>query len=91
MSFNPHAFTAQELSERSSDFVDVASALRMIGRGQIEATLALAYEQRTANLIAAFGQLVDEEGETFLGERIDGYALAKEITQRLDLNWEATK
>jgi hypothetical protein len=52
---------------------------------QIQATLALAYEQRTANLIAAFGQLVDEDGDTFLGERIDGYALAMQIQERLGL------
>lgn len=51
----------------------------------IQATLALAYEQQTANLIAAFGLLVDEDGDTFLGERIDGYELAKQIKGRLDL------
>lgn len=49
------------------------------------ATLALAYEQRTANLIAAFGQLMDGDGETFLGKRIDGYELAKQIQERLDV------
>lgn len=52
---------------------------------QTEATLALAYEQRTANLIAVFGNMMDGESDTFLGERIDGYELAKEITGRLGL------
>ncbi|WNM64584.1 hypothetical protein SEA_MIDNIGHTRAIN_97 [Arthrobacter phage MidnightRain] len=56
-----------------------------VARAQAEATLALAHEQRTANLIAAFGQLVDEDGDTFLGERIDGYELAKQIKERLDI------
>lgn len=52
---------------------------------QTQATLALAYEQRTANLIAAFGNMMDGDSDTFLGERIDGYELAKEITERLGL------
>ena len=51
---------------------------------QTEATLALAYEQRTANLIAAFAQLGSyDEGETLLGERMDGLELANEIRERL--------
>jgi hypothetical protein len=51
-----------------------------------EATLALAFEQRTANLIAAFGQLnYDSEEESFLGERLDGYEIAKQIQERLGL------
>lgn len=50
---------------------------------QIQATLALAYEQRTANMLAAFGQLMDGESETFLGERVDGYALAGAIKARI--------
>jgi hypothetical protein len=53
---------------------------------QIQATLAIAYEQRTANLIAAFGHLnIGEDDVTFLGERIDGYELAKQIQERLNL------
>ena len=50
-----------------------------------QATMALAYEQRTANLIAAFGNMMDGETDTFLGERIDGYELAKQIQNRLGL------
>ena len=58
-----------------------------VTRAQAEATLALAFEQRTANLIAAFGQLnYDSEEESFLGERLDGYELAKQIQERLGLN-----
>jgi hypothetical protein len=56
-----------------------------VTRAQAEATLALAYEQRTANLLTAFGLLGNhEEGETLLGERMDGLELAKEIKARLD-------
>jgi len=50
-----------------------------------EATLAVAFEQRTANLIAVFGNMMDGEVDTFLGERIDGYELAKTIQARLGL------
>ena len=50
----------------------------------IQSNLAIAYEQRTANLLAAFGLLGNhEEGETLLGERMDGLELAKEIKERL--------
>lgn len=45
---------------------------------------AIAYEQRTANLIAAFAQLNEGEDESLLGERMDGLELAKEIKERLD-------
>ncbi|MGP5071684.1 hypothetical protein ACTXI0_04670 [Arthrobacter rhombi] len=56
-----------------------------------EATLAVAYEQRTANLIAAFNASVaaDEEIETFIGERIDTFELAQQIVNRLGLNGDA--
>lgn len=56
-----------------------------IERGRALALLALAHEQRTANLIAAFGQMMDGIGDTYLGQLIDGYALAKEIIARLGL------
>lgn len=56
-----------------------------IESAKVWATMALAYEQRAANLIAAFGQLLDGDSETFLGERIDGYELAKQIKERLGL------
>jgi len=73
MSENPHIANAE--------YIDRAPELRLI-----DATLALAYEQRTANMIATFGQMnVDEESVTFIGERVDGYELAKEITARLGL------
>jgi hypothetical protein len=67
----------------------------MVARGEVyprdaaklainaQAMLALAYEQRTANMIAAFGNLIDGESDTFLGERIDGYKLATTIRDRI--------
>jgi hypothetical protein len=55
-----------------------------VARAHVEATLALTHEQRTANLLTAFGLLGNhEEGETLLGERMDGLELAKEIKERL--------
>jgi hypothetical protein len=52
---------------------------------QAQATLALAYEQRTANLLAAFAQLTDDGFTTILGESMSGNTLAAEITERLGL------
>lgn len=50
-------------------------------RAQAEATLALAYEQRTANLLALFAQI-----DTYLGSDMkDGQELAAQIRERLDL------
>jgi hypothetical protein len=77
-------------SENTSENSHVTAAQNYSGYEiadrQIQATLALAYEQRTANLIAAFGQLnLGEDDVTFLGERIDGYELAKQIQERLGL------
>lgn len=56
-----------------------------IEMAKVWATMALAHEHRTANLIATFGQLLDGDSNTFLGERIDGYELAKQIKERLEL------
>jgi len=90
MSSNTHVATAKfrqegvhewQAEEGSTDATNIAAALD----AQTEATLALAYEQRTANLIAAFGNMMDGEIDTFLGERVDGYELAKQIQQRLGL------
>jgi hypothetical protein len=73
MQGNPHISNAE--------YIDRAPELRII-----DSTLALAFEQRTANLIAAFGQLnYDAEEESFLGERLDGYEIAKQIQERLGL------
>ncbi|NWL34468.1 hypothetical protein [Paenarthrobacter nitroguajacolicus] len=48
-------------------------------RAQAEATLALAYEQRTANLIALFS-------EGFAGRGIDYAGLETQIRERLGLS-----
>ena len=69
-----------QLFEGSTDATNLAAILD----AQVEATLALVYEQRTANLIAAFSQLNSGEDESLLGERMDGLELAKEIKERLD-------
>ena len=52
-------------------------------RAQAEATLALADEQRTTNLLTLFNSLTDGDSLTFLGERVDGYDLARSIKARL--------
>ena len=49
-----------------------------VARAQVEATLALTYEQRTANLIALFG-------EGFSGRGIDYAGLETQIRERLGL------
>ena len=51
-----------------------------VSRAQVEATLALAYEQRTANLIAMY---TDGAEGTVPG--IDYAALVKQISERLGL------
>lgn len=87
---NTHVATAKfrqegvhdwQADEGSTDATNIAAALD----AQAEATLALVYEQRTANLIAVFGNMMDGEVDTFLGERIDGYELAKQIQERMGL------
>lgn len=90
---NPHYDEAQSQSVHADTDVSANWATNtgeykadMLAAAQIEATLALAFEQRTANLIAAFGQLnYDAEEESFLGERLDGYEIAKQIQERLGL------
>ena len=49
-----------------------------VARARVEAALALAYEQRTANLIALFG-------EGFAHRGIDYAGIAKQIRERLGL------
>jgi hypothetical protein len=87
MSVNTHHENAREalgyIESARDSYVDPTTQALMTA--QTEATLALAYEQRTANLLAAFGLLGNhDEGETLLGERMDGLELAKEIKERLD-------
>ncbi|WP_115790024.1 hypothetical protein [Arthrobacter silvisoli] len=50
---------------------------------QTQATLALAHEQRTANMIAAFTAMEDSQGATFLGDQLSGAKLANLIVERL--------
>lgn len=78
---NPHSNQAEKYIKEAYYADDMG--VREIAKATAEATLALAYEQRTANMIAAFAQLVDDESVTFLGERFDGYELAREIKARL--------
>jgi len=88
---SPTHHTAKEATVNNAHLERAISRLHNgttneVTRAQAEATLALAYEQRTANLIAAFGQLItDDDTVTFLGERVDGLELAKQIKERLDL------
>lgn len=53
-----------------------------IEMAKVWATMAVAYEQRTANLIAAFAHLHGEGGVTLLG---DAYPLLDQIKERLNL------
>ncbi|UVF61050.1 hypothetical protein SEA_SAKAI_87 [Arthrobacter phage Sakai] len=83
MSSNEHYETAARLLSFESDphggsYIDPNT--HNLLSAQAEASLALAHEQRTANLIAVFGH-----GDKFLGERTDGYRLAKQIRERLDI------
>lgn len=64
--------------EGSTEATNIAAALD----AQTEATLALVYEQRTANLISAFAHLREHEGITMLG---DAYPLFNQIKERLDI------
>lgn len=56
-----------------------------IEMAKVWATMAVAYEQRTANLIAVFGQLCDGDSDTYLGNIFNGKSLAKQIKERLDI------
>ncbi len=60
---NPYHEEAERLSTESSLINDWGLAERQIiaTRAQAEATLSLAYEQRTANLIAALDQVSPQE------------------------------
>ena len=82
---NPHfawaADTLESLEQAEGTYLNPDE--HALQTASVEATLALAYEQRTANLIAVFGNMMDGEVDTFLGERIDGYELAKQIQERL--------
>jgi hypothetical protein len=84
MSGNPHAAVAKfrqegvhewQSYEGSTDATDIAAILD----AQVEATLALAYEQRTANLIAFYG-------DGHIGPLDTAHAeLHKQIIERLGL------
>jgi hypothetical protein len=84
MSSNTHIAVAKfrqegvhewQSEEGSTDATNIAVALD----AQTEATLALAYEQRTANLIALFS-------EGFAGTGLNYGYLFKEINERLGLD-----
>ncbi|MDR6794833.1 hypothetical protein J2W89_004015 [Pseudarthrobacter oxydans] len=76
---------ASELIATSESATYLAQQNTLVAIAGTQATLALAYEQRTANLLATFGFLMDGDVDTFLGQRIDGYELAKDIQKRLAL------
>lgn len=67
-----------QAEEGSTEATNLAAAID----AQTEATLALAYEQRTANLISAFAHLREHDGITMLG---DAYPLFNQIKERLDI------
>lgn len=70
--------------EGQTDATNLAAALD----AQTEATLALAYEQRTANLIAAYSMTEDNcQALTTQAAMTSEHweAIAKQITARLDL------
>ena len=92
MSSNTHVATAKfrqegvhewQFEEGSTDATNLAAAMD----AQAEATLALAYEQRTANLIAYEGGLSQAFRDNTLNE--NGMRLwklaADQIAERLDL------
>jgi len=53
-----------------------------VARAQVEATLALAYEQRTANFIAAYNGDIAKRVE---GAAAEQYPMHNQIVERLDL------
>ena len=83
MSANPHfEQSLAALNLASEAIVTQDAALVAI---QTQATLALAYEQRTANLIGVFRNLATHELDTYLGRTVNGEKLAAQIKERLDL------
>lgn len=84
---NPYAGDGMQYAAQASEHNawGYEDRLIMASMANSFATLALAYEQRTANLIAAFGNMMEDDTDTFLGERLDGYELAKAIQSRLGL------
>lgn len=85
MTTTDHGAEASRALNESSLLNEWTAEERLIfaTRAQAEATLAVAYEQRTTNLIAAFGQLGDGDDTSYLGDIIKGKALAREIAARL--------
>lgn len=85
---NPH----YEVAAKASIFIDnklKASDQEFVAHSQVEATLALAYEQRTANMIALYAadEACAQGINLATGWDIDNWAsLAKTITSRLGLD-----
>ena len=80
--------TENKHATEAAAFLAVNPGEYEIEKSKALATLALAYEQRTANLIAAFDQLGDGDGASYLGEALgvgNGKKLAEAILERLDL------
>lgn len=64
------------------DGIEYPPSEHNIEMAKVWATMAVAQEQRTANLIAAFAHLRGEGGVTLLG---DAYPMLDQIKERLDL------
>ena len=91
MTSNTHFATAKfrqegvhdwQSEEGSTDATNLAAALD----AQAEATLALAYEQRTANMIAALQVVRYEGAKEILPTSDHAWATVKEINERLGLS-----
>jgi len=77
MSMNQHAEQAVNRLRNGT--------INEISRARVEATLALAYEQRTANMIAALQAVRYEGGEEIIPNSDHAWATVKAINERLDL------
>ena len=95
MSGNPHIPDAlMQLRQATAGSINAAHASAILAAAQTNATLALAYETRTANLITLFHGMGDTRQEFMDATAIefsDWDRLAQQIASRLGLNEGATK
>lgn len=88
MSSNPHYAEARK-TEGYYVHKNVGADAEVIALGQLEATLALAYEQRTANLIAYQANVEQSYFKTLQKARSgQANALNRQIIERLGLEDE---
>lgn len=81
--YNEATRNLTEATEIASWNAEDRLIMATIGAGH--ATVALAHEQRTANLIAAFAAMESPGGATILGQTMSGVALCELIKERLGL------